>query len=123
VAGFSLLELLVALLILQVGLLATAGMIFLAQENLARAETTTRALLEVRRVADSLGHEREPGGGQLAFPWGEVRWEAGPGPLPGLRIMALSLDSQDTLAVAMAFRPPPDSLLWRPDGSGKGGRE
>ena len=121
--GFSLIELLVALLILQVGLLATAGMIFLAQENLARAERMTRGLLEARRLADSLVREGQTGSGQLTYPWGEVRWEAGPSPFPGVRVLALSPGSEDTLAVASAFLPPPDSLLWRPQGKGKeGGR-
>ena len=119
-AGFTLVELLVALVILQVGLLATAGMIFLAQENLARGELLIRATLEAGRLADSLGGRAGGGTGELALPWGTLRWGPAPGGAPGLRVVALALGGKDTLAMATRWAPPPDTLLWRPDGPGGG---
>ena len=65
--GFSLVELLLALLLLQVGILATAGMVLLSQQNFRRAELTLRGLLEAGWIADSLA--RAGGGG----PKGRIR--------------------------------------------------
>lgn len=116
--GFSLAELLVALVIFQVGLLAVAGMVFLAQQNLARAELRTRAYLEAKWVADSMGLETAGGSGRLGRPWGEVRWapfSEGPG---GTRVVALGPGGEDTLASLVVWAPPPDTILWGPDGFG-----
>ena len=121
--GFSLVELLLALLILQVGLLATAGTVFLAQRNLARAELVTRGILAARSVADSLGGSVGGGSGALAFPWGEVVWGPGAGSPPGIKVVALSTLPEDTLAVAMAWAPVSDSLTLRPERPWERGRK
>jgi len=112
--GFSIIELLMALLVLQVGLLATAGTVFLAQRNLARAELMTRGVLAARRVADSLAGGVSGGGGALSFPWGDVVWGPGAGSPPGTRVVAVSTLQGDTLAVVMAWGSGPDSLELRP---------
>ena len=121
--GFSLVELLLALLILQVGLLATAGTVFLAQRNLARAELMTRGILAARYVADSLANGPGGGGGGLTFPWGEVVWGPGAGSPPGIEVVAFSTLPDDTLAVAVAWAPVPDSVNLRPGRPWEGGME
>jgi Tfp pilus assembly protein PilV len=57
--GSSLAELLVALVVFQVGLLGVAGLVVLAQRNLMRAEIVARGVLEAQLVADSV---RDAGG-------------------------------------------------------------
>ena len=52
--GHSLLELVLALLLFQVGLLAAAGLVHLSQVNFRRAELTVRATLEADWIGDSL---------------------------------------------------------------------
>jgi len=101
--GFTLVELLVALLLLQIGLLATTGMILLAQRNLILAEVTLRATLEAEAAADSLLLAGEGGDGGLPRPWGELRW--GPHPSGGgaLRVLGLSASGADTLAQVTAW--------------------
>ena len=63
--GFSLLELMVALLLFQIGLLAVAGLILLAQENLRESDLVLRAAVEGARVGDSLLRVGEEGNGWL----------------------------------------------------------
>ena len=52
--GFSFLELIVALLVLELGVLAVAGTLLLAQRNMARAELILRGVLEAGWIGDSL---------------------------------------------------------------------
>ncbi len=105
--GFSLVELVFALLVLQVGLLATAGLVFLAQESMLRAELTVRGVIEARRVADSLARSGDGGSGTLAYPWGEVSWPLPPDGLGGVRVVAVSAERGDTLGRARAWEPEP----------------
>jgi hypothetical protein len=72
--GFMLLELLFALFLLSVGVLATAGMLFLAQENFRRAELTLRGITELGWIEDSVAAGGGAGGGQVQFKWGDVAW-------------------------------------------------
>lgn len=121
--GFSLVELLLALVIFQVGVLATAGMILLSQRNFRRAELTLRALLEAGWIADSLARAGGSGSGMISFPWGEISWSPESGPVPSLRVSAWSLLEEDTLAVVWSLPlltsaeepspdPPPSAGTW-----------
>ena len=112
--GFSLVELILALLVLQVGLLGAGGMVFLAQKNIRRASLTLRGLVEAGWVADSLAREGAVGSGGYSLPWGDISWGPSPSGMGGLRVVALSVGEGDTLAVVLAWPPLPDSLLSTP---------
>lgn len=72
--GYSLVEVIVALVLLQVGLLGVAGMVLTAGRALAGAARTDRALALGEAVADSLLAAGWAGPGARAVgPW-EVRW-------------------------------------------------
>ncbi|MDP2957908.1 MAG: prepilin-type N-terminal cleavage/methylation domain-containing protein [Longimicrobiales bacterium] len=72
--GFTLVEILVALVVLEVGLLGVVGTLWLAAVTLARAELTERGVAEAERVYDSLAVEEGPGGGALEAPYGTLWW-------------------------------------------------
>ena len=122
-SGFSLVELVLALLVFQVGLLATAGMILLAQRNLLRAELTVRGILEAGLVADSLERMGEIGSGLRPYPWGEVSWAPASDEIGGLTVAAFSTLLGDTLVAFRALIPRQDSvaLSGRLIGGGEGG--
>jgi hypothetical protein len=113
--GFSLVEVVLALLLLQVGLLATVGMVFLSQENFRRAELTTRGVLEAAWTADSLAWAGGGGAGAVLRPWGEVSWVEMATPVAGSRVSAFSILEADTLVTVMALPPLRGSLMLWPD--------
>lgn len=122
-SGFSLVELILALLLLQVGLLATAAMILLSQQHLRRAELTLRSVLESEAVADSLVLAGAGSSGQGALSWGSLFWSPVSTPIPGMRVSAWSPLEGDTLAFAYAFSPLPGSFPVLPDSSTRDGGE
>jgi hypothetical protein len=109
--GFSLVELVLSLLVFQVGILAVFGMILLSQRNLQRAELTLRGILEAGWIADSLFRSGSQGDGSLPRPWGEIHWSEDSEPVPGLMFHIWSPTLGDTLstifevAPAMGFGP------------------
>ena len=113
--GFSLVELMVALLLLQMGVLATVGMVHLAQENTRRADHTLRSVLSAGWTADSLARSASAGPGRATYPWGELVWSATPEPFPTLRVAAWSPRESDTLAVLLALPLPISSVSPWPD--------
>ncbi len=93
--GFSLLELMVALVILQVGLLAVGGMVLRAQATLRLSETLLRAALETEVVGDSVMAGLLATQGERARPWGWVEWRPAEG--GAVTLMALRSVDGDTL--------------------------
>jgi len=73
--GFSLAEVIAALLVLEVGILGTVGLVALATRLQREAAVLERHVVEIGAVADSLGREGFGGGGERESPWGTVRWE------------------------------------------------
>jgi hypothetical protein len=111
--GCSLVELIVALLLLQVGVLAVSGMVLLAQRQMALAELSARGVLEAQWVADSLlarGGGLPTEEGIQHFPWGEVRFFPGDLGLGGVRMIATRHGGSDTLAVIRRWSPMAGSL-------------
>jgi type II secretory pathway pseudopilin PulG len=113
--GFSLLELLFALLLFQIGVLGVAGMVLTGQRTLNRAHLLLRGTMEARRIGDSLvaaGHA--PGGGR-SYPWGRLVWiPTGAGKLT---IVATAQEEADTLAL-LRFWPDPGTDAAEADSSG-----
>jgi len=75
--GFTLVEILVAVVVLEVGLLAVVGTSVLARSILTRAEIVERGVAEVERTYDSLAQGWSAGAGLRETPLGWVRWEVG----------------------------------------------
>lgn len=86
--GFTLVEVIVAVVLLGVGLLASVSMVSLAARTLGEARRVSLAAAAAESLADSLLRSGRPGASGLrAYPWGVLRW--GPGERPGeLRVAA-----------------------------------
>lgn len=72
--GFTLVEVLVAIVVLEVGLLGVVGTLVLAAGNMRRAVSLERAVTEVERVYDSLTGAPSSGSGVVSVPGGRLRW-------------------------------------------------
>jgi len=73
-AGFTLVEVVVALLVMEIATLGVLGSLVLASETMRSAETLERATARVEGVLDSLRSGVAPGTGTQVFAGGEVRW-------------------------------------------------
>lgn len=94
--GFTLIEVVVALVLLEIGLLGVVGTLLLATRTLTEAELTMRAAASAAQVADSLGAHGFGGPGVAGFPGGVVRWEAAGGAAGAVVVATDTLG--DTLA-------------------------
>ena len=72
--GFTLVEVLVALVVLEVGLLGVVGTLVLAASTLTDAQELERAVTIMEAVYDSVARERAPGSGDAPVGAGTVRW-------------------------------------------------
>jgi Tfp pilus assembly protein PilV len=78
--GFTLVEVLVALVVLEVALLGVVGTLVLAARTLTRAELEEAGQAEVERVLDSLvAAGTASGQGAVSSRGGVVRWTSTPG--------------------------------------------
>lgn len=73
-AGFTLLEVVVALLLMEVAVLAAAGTLVLASRSMAEASHLERAVMEAEGVLDSLSSVAGPVSGGRAYPGGDIKW-------------------------------------------------
>lgn len=94
--GFTLIEVVVALVLLEIGVLGVVGTLLLATRTLTEAELTTRAAVSAAQVADSLDAHGFAGPGVVAFPGGAVRWQAAGG--AGLAVVVATDALGNTLA-------------------------
>lgn len=94
--GFTLVEVLVALVVLEVGLMGVVGTLLLAAGTLTEARRTDAAAVALERVFDSLSTVGIAGGsGRVDLGGAEVLWTAtGAG------------------RVTLRYRMPPDSTGW-----------
>lgn len=74
IRGFTLLEVIVALVVLEVGMLGVLGTILLASRAMVAAEVVESAVLEAQRVVDSLDTDGLSGAGERPARWGRVSW-------------------------------------------------
>lgn len=72
--GFTLVEVLVALIVLEVSVVGVFGTLALASATLTRAEILERAVARTEGVLDSLRRGSEPGRGERSFGSGDVLW-------------------------------------------------
>jgi type IV pilus modification protein PilV len=84
-SGFTLIEILVALTLLSVGVLAAAGTLLAARTTLVSAERLHVATQSAADVADSLLSVPAPSAGSKQSGWGRVSWSIDAG---GLRVIA-----------------------------------
>lgn len=101
--GFSLVELVLALLIFQIGILGVAGMVLTAQRTLTRAHLLLRGTLEGRKLADSLLVDGAEEAGEVARPWGGLAWTNEGS--RGLKVVATTMGGRDTLVVIRVWPP------------------
>lgn len=73
-SGFTLVELLVALVIFEVGLLGVVGTLVLASRTVAQASLLERAVGEVESLVDSLSGSPGVGRGERATVGGRISW-------------------------------------------------
>ena len=72
--GFSLIEVIVALLVLEVGVMGVAGSFLLASRLMTRAEVMEATVAAMEGVLDSLSGGASEGEGYVEHATGGVRW-------------------------------------------------
>jgi type II secretory pathway pseudopilin PulG len=98
--GFTLLEVVVALLLLELAVVAAVGTLVVASHSLAEAEHLERAILEAEGVLDSLAGAQDVVDGARAYAGGTVEWSVDIG--GGLVVWVTSADSVQRLEVSGA---------------------
>ncbi|MDA0312863.1 MAG: prepilin-type N-terminal cleavage/methylation domain-containing protein [Gemmatimonadetes bacterium] len=73
--GFSLIEVIIALVILEVGLLGATGVVWIGAITMGRAWAIEAGVASVEGVADSLSLGALPGAGGRAVDHGALTWE------------------------------------------------
>src|SRR5690606_6597572 len=76
-SGFTLIEVLVALALLELGLLGCMGTLLLAERHMAHAERLHVATQRAAGVADSLLAAGGFGEGEVDGSWGTLAWSGG----------------------------------------------
>lgn len=88
--GFTLAEILVALVVLSAGVLGVSGTLVYAARTLHQARDLEWAVQEARALADSLAHFGAVGDGWKQLPFGRLSWTVQPGTRTAtVRIVAL----------------------------------
>lgn len=100
-SGFTLVEILVALVVLEVGLLGVVGTLVLAARTLTRAEVHERGVAELEQLWDSLRWVEAPGSGARERPWGVATWAPRDG---GLSLEFLGGDGRVSVRAEAAAR-------------------
>lgn len=75
--GFTLVEVVVAIVIFEIGVFGVLGTLVIASRTMARAEALERAVVTVERVADSLSVHGAGESGAVEFAGGQVQWGSG----------------------------------------------
>lgn len=103
-AGFTLVEVLVALVVLEVGLLGVVGMSVLAAGTMARAAERQRAVGSLEVVADSLLRHGVAGAGEREMGAHRIRWSTRGGvtTVLAVRVREDGSDGDVLLEVGMA---------------------
>jgi prepilin-type N-terminal cleavage/methylation domain-containing protein len=105
--GFTLAEVLVSLVILQVGLLGVAGQIGVAHKLLDRAVRLEWAVAVAESVADSLSRFGYSGEGSIGLAAGRVGWEPWSGGDETVLVWVEDRTARRLVEVAVSKRLPP----------------
>lgn len=90
-AGFTLVEAMLAVVLLSAGLLATAALGSVALHSWRRAGELTAAVVAAGEMADSFGVFGVSGGGSRQYPWGTLVWDD---PVPvGRRLLQVAIQA------------------------------
>jgi Tfp pilus assembly protein PilV len=101
--GFTLLEVVVALLVLEVAVVGVVGALVLASSTLARAEALERAVATTEGVLDSLARTRSAGADSMRYTEGTVSWEVDDS--GGVAVRATDARGEVVLDVRSLLRP------------------
>jgi len=74
--GFTLIEIVVAIVLLEIGMLGMLGTLTIASRTMTRAETLEAATITAGRVVDSLTVHGMAEEGAVGFIGGQVSWRA-----------------------------------------------
>ena len=110
--GFTLLEVVIAVLLLEVSVAGAFGVLALASTTLGRAERLERAAALAEGVLDSLTWAPAPTDGVAAFRGGAVTWSVGAG--GEVTLVALGPAGDTLFGVASILLPPGRALAGPP---------
>jgi prepilin-type N-terminal cleavage/methylation domain-containing protein len=102
--GFTLIEVVIALVVLELAVVGAAGLFVIASATLVGAERMERAAALAEGLLDSLAAESVPAPGEARLGWGDVRWNVGAG--GELTLVALG-PAGDTLFELTTIGPAP----------------
>ena len=102
--GFTLLEVVVALLLLELGVLGAVGTLTVASRQLGEAERIERIVTEAEGILDSLAGTASPESGSREVAEAVIEWTVGGGGTITLR--ATGADGRSWLAVISAAARP-----------------
>jgi len=88
ISGFTLLEVVVAVVLLEIGVLASAGTFVVAARSLREAEHLERAVLEGEGLLDSLAGAGVAVDGSRPYPGGTVEWTVDASGIVELRVVS-----------------------------------
>lgn len=95
--GFTLIEIVIAIVLLEIGMLGVLGTLTIASRTMTRAETLETATITIERVLDSLAVHGMAEAGAVGFGGGRISWSA-----DGAQPWVFALDaSEDTLVRAL----------------------
>lgn len=106
--GFTLVEVVVALLVFEVGVMGVVGLVALSGRLLGRAALTERAVYGAQQVVDSVADAPRGGPGERPFPGGRLNWstsDAGRG-LRRVRVQAVDSAGRTLLSLTALLSPP-----------------
>ena len=103
-AGFTLVEVVVALVIFEVGVLGVAGLLGLAHDRMNRAIRLEWAVAVAESVADSIGRFGYSAAGSVELSPGRVGWEPWSGAGGGVLVWVEDTGGARLIEVAVAAR-------------------
>ena len=103
--GFTLLEVVIALVILEIGVLGAVGTLVLAASTLSRAAVLERGTAEVEGLFDSITSNPGPGAGTRRFGGGEALWSVDSVGRVEIRALTHTADTLFSVVSVVAVAP------------------
>jgi len=105
--GFTLLEVVIALLVVELAVIAGAGVLVLASSTLTRAERLQRAIASAEAVLDTVVVSSAMSSGLATYAGGELRWQVEES---GEVVLWAVESTGDTLFAISAIASPPPGV-------------